>query len=285
MLLKKILLRLTIITSPITILLNRLSNYVWYNFPFGSKPLGSKKDYQNIAEQVKNKNYPEVENYERNKNIAIDKQWLDNLALHTQITIKKSEVCYAHGRVLYTALSSFLLTQKSAFKEKRITVLETGTARGFSALCMAKALADCQQPGLIVTFDVVPHFTKMYWNCIDDNNGSRTRAHLLNEWKDLITNYIIFHQGYSRLELPKVQTERINFAFLDGPHTYNDVIFEFNQIKNKQKPGDIIIYDDYNHKKFPGIVKAVDEICIHNNYSKEVIRSSPERGYVISVKN
>jgi predicted O-methyltransferase YrrM len=284
MLLKKILLKLTIITSHITILLNRLSNYVWYNFPFGSKPLGSKKDYQNIAEQVKNKNYPEVENYERNKNIAIDKQWLDNLALHTQITIKKSELCYAHGRVLYTALSSYLLTQKSAFKEKRITVLETGTARGFSALCMAKALADCQQPGLIMTFDVLPHFIKMYWNCIDDNNGPRTRANLLNEWKDLITNYIIFHQGYSRLELPKVQTERIHFAFLDGAHTYEDVIFEFNQIKNRQLPGDIIVYDDYSRNQFPGIVRAVDEICYKYNYLRTDLKATSKRGYVITVK-
>jgi hypothetical protein len=85
--------------------------------------------------------------------------------------------------------------------------------------------------------------------------------------------------------LPKIYTERVHFAFLDGAHTYNDLIFEFNQIKNKQKPGDIIVYDDYNHKKFPGIVMAIDEICINNNYNKEVIMSSSERGYVISVKN
>ena len=125
----------------------------------------------------------------------------------------------------------------------------------------------------------------MYWNCIDDNDGPKTRAELLSKWKDLMQNYIIYQQGDTRLELNKLQLERINFAFLDGAHTYNDLMFEFNQIKNKQKPGDIIVYDDYNYKKFPGIVRAIDEICINNNYNKDVIRSSSDRGYVISVKN
>jgi hypothetical protein len=49
------------------ILLDRLSNFVWCNFLFGNKLKGSKKDYLNIAEQVKKENYPEVENYEKKR--------------------------------------------------------------------------------------------------------------------------------------------------------------------------------------------------------------------------
>jgi predicted O-methyltransferase YrrM len=122
------------------ILLDRLSNFVWCNFFFGNKPKGAKKDYLNIAEQVKKKNYPEVENYEKKKNIAIDKHFLDYLALHTQITIKKSECCYAHGRLLYAALSDYLLKKPKELSKEKIIIIETGTASGFSAICMAKAL-------------------------------------------------------------------------------------------------------------------------------------------------
>lgn len=286
MLLKKIFIKLIIFSTPIMILLDRLSNFVWCNFFFGNNPKGAKNDYLNIAEQVKKKNYPEVENYEKKKNIAIDKHFLDYLALHTQITIKKSECCYAHGRLLYTALSDYLLKKPKELSKEKIIIIETGTARGFSAICMAKALDDNNKEGLILTFDLLPHSTRMFWNSITDHlNGSQTRAQLLNNWNNLCQNYILFHQGNTRLELPKIYTERVHFAFLDGAHTYNDLMFEFNQIKNKQKPGDIIVYDDYDYKKFPGIVKAIDEICIDNNYNKEVIRSSSERGYVISVKN
>ena len=31
--------------------------------------------------------------------------WIDNLALYTQVTKKKSKICYAHGRVLFSALT------------------------------------------------------------------------------------------------------------------------------------------------------------------------------------
>ena len=281
-----ILSRLLNLLKPITFGLDRVYYFIWYNYPFGNKPMGSEKNYLELAEKTKNQNYSEVKIYEDNKCVAIDKFWLDNLALYTKITIKKSELCYAHGRILYTTLSDYLSKKSKELSKEKIFILETGTAKGFSAICMAKALEDNNKDGLIMTFDVIPHNIKMFWNSISDNiNGPQTRAQLLQNWKSLCQKYILFHQGDTRLELAKVQVERIHFAFLDGAHTYNDVIFEFNQIQNKQNPGDIIVYDDYCQKNFPGIVKAVDEICKNNNYNKEIIRSSSERAYVIATKN
>ena len=46
-----------------------------------------------------------------------------------------------------------------------------------------------------------------------------------------------------------------------------------------------MVYDDYNIKKFPGIVKAVDEICNKYSYHKKLLSSSDDRGYVIATKN
>jgi hypothetical protein len=137
---------------------------------------------------------------------------------------------------------------------------------------------------LILTFDVLPHRTAMYWNCIDDVEGPKTRAELLKPWNELITDYIVFHQGDTRLELPKVQTERIHFAFPDGAHTYEDVMFEFQQIRDRQQPGDMIVYDDYIPTQFPGLVMAVDEICRRYHYRRTDLRAHAGRGYVVAVK-
>jgi cephalosporin hydroxylase len=98
----------------------------------------------------------------------------------------------------------------------------------------------------------------------------------------LVNKYIIFHQGYSNIELKKIGLQRINFAFLDGAHTYEDVFFEFDIIKKYQKEGDIIVFDDYNEKLFPGIVKAVDEISDKFGYDKKIIKSFDDRSYVIA---
>ena len=258
-----------------------MSNIRYYNNPFLNKPNKSEKEYLDLANLTSNILNNEIDKYENDSGYKIDKVWLDNLALKTQIVIKSSKLNYAHGRVLYSALRDYI--KKNHIK--KITILETGTARGFSSLCMAKALQDSEIHGIICTFDLIPHNVKMFWNTITDHKiGKISREVLLSEWAALIEKYIIFIQGYSFIELPKVKFKRINFAFLDGAHSYKDVIFEFNEIKNCQLRGDIIIFDDYNKKLFPGIVKAVDKICLYNNYKKKIINSIDERSYVIAQK-
>jgi hypothetical protein len=124
----------------------------------------------------------------------------------------------------------------------------------------------------------------MFWNCVDDLEGKKTREELLKNYKNLLDRYIIFHQGNTKIELKKVQFPRIHFAFLDSAHNYYYLMEEFEQIKNKQVKGDIIFFDDYTPKIFPGVVKAIDEICQKHNYSKEIIKISDARAYVIAEK-
>lgn len=83
---------------------------------------------------------------------------MDDLALLTQVVIKQSVICYQHGRLLYSTLSQYFAQHPNL----SFNILETGAARGFSSLCIAKALHDEQQSGKIITFDVLPHHIKMY---------------------------------------------------------------------------------------------------------------------------
>lgn len=263
--------------------LDDLAYKKWNNQPFCTKPISNKEKYYDLWAKASSKNNPEVNEYEKSTGYKIETDWLNNLALRTQIVIKKSELNYAHGKILYSALRQYISRNQENLKN--VVILETGTARGFSSLCMAKALNDSKIPGSIITFDVLPHTKKIYWNCVTDHlEGPITRKELIEPWSHLVNKYIIFHQGYSNIELKKVGLQRINFAFLDGAHTYEDVLLEFSIIEKHQKEGDIIVFDDYNEKLFPGIVRAVNEISDKFGYEKTIIKSFNERSYVVSKK-
>jgi len=260
-------------------------NARWHNYPLGREPKADRGTYLRLAEEMSQKTYQEIDIFEQETGYAIDKEWLHDLALHTQIVIKKSPLCYAHGRVLYSALSRYLAINRGSDSAAQINIWETGSARGFSTLCMAKALADQDRAGTILTFDVLPHRTRMYWNCIDDFDGPKTREELLSPWQELMERYLIFHQGSTRIEMPKMKTARIHFAFLDGSHTYEDVWFEFNLICPHQQLNDMIVFDDYTPEQYPGLVRAVDEICDRHDYRRIDIKAHGRRGYVVAEKH
>jgi len=260
--------------------IDRLANWSYHNYPFGNTPRGNIEYYKNTWLEAMQKKYAVVDQYTKKTGYEIDLTWFHELALHTQVVKKRSEICYQHGRLLYATLSAYMAENS----HHNINILETGTARGFSSLCMARALQDAGRAGKIFTFDVLPHETKMYWNCIDDEMGPQTRKQLINKYESLIDNYIIFIQGDSKIQLKKIDISRIHFAFLDGAHTYEHVMSEFNFLRSKQLQKDVIFFDDYTPDNFPGVVKAVDKLCFENNYTKEVITLNKNRGYVIARK-
>ena len=47
----------------------------------------------------KMKKFLEIDNLENSTGFNVDKAWLDELALHTQVVKKKSAINYQHGRV------------------------------------------------------------------------------------------------------------------------------------------------------------------------------------------
>jgi hypothetical protein len=272
------------ITRNFGIWVDFILNYHWNTYPFGKQKKKKKAFYIELWNKEKSNIYPEIDQYEKNIGYKVDKSWFDNLALHTQVVIKTSPLCWQHGRVLFASLSNYL-NDNPIEVIPVVTIWETGTARGFSALCMSKAIEEQGRVARIITFDVLPHNQRMFWGCIDDHDGPKSRSELLRPWRNLGSKYLIFYQGDSKINLKKVATERIHFAFLDGSHTYKDIIFEFNQIKDYQCSGDVIVFDDYNESKFPGLVRAVDEICSCFEYSRVEISANQDRGYVIATKN
>lgn len=254
--------------------INQLIDYKWNNHPFGKSPHASREDYLNLFQSVINKKYPQIDSLEEQCGFAIDKKWIDDLALHTQIVIKKSPINYSHGRAIYSLLRKMISDKNLDF----VNILETGTARGFSSLCMAKALSDSQCDGRIITIDVLPHLKSQIWNCIDDLDGSKSRAEILKPWSKLL-NKIIFLQGDTIYTLPRIGIDRIHFAFLDAQHSKKNVLQEFNIIQKTQKIGDMIFFDDVTENLFPGVVEAIKIIKQNQHYKVNDLIVSKTRAY------
>lgn len=225
---------------------------------------------------------PALVNLESFTGHKIDLEWLDRLALHTQICCKAGEQSYFHGRVLYSTLSSYI--ERLSSPDQHLFILETGTARGFSAVCMSKALDDRCQNASILSLDIIPPNKAIYWNCLTDHTRSRlTRSQLLSDYPTCL-NRLITIQGYTSYQLDRLNLERIHFGFLDASHTYADVMHEYRFIAERQLPGDIIIFDDVNPTAFPGVYKAVLKIESSMQYHIQFVDLTPTRSMAIGTK-
>lgn len=259
--------------------MNNLFDAKWDRDPFGSAPHASRDEYLKLFEEARAQEYEPVRQVEQELGFAVDRIWLDALALHTQIVKKRSQLSYPHGRLLYSVLRRYIEDSGERF----ITILETGTARGFSALCMAKALDDAGVDGRIITIDVLPHLKPQIWNCIDDHDGRKSRAELLAPWADLARR-IVFLQGDTLSVAPKVGLDRIHFAFLDAQHTQKAVLNEYSVVAPRQKPGDLIFFDDVTPAMFPGVVAAVASIEASAAYALRRLTISDQRAYAWGAK-
>lgn len=247
--------------------------------PFGIFKWSDENGYLKIYEKCSKKNYVEIDKYEMGHEKKIDYNWINQLALQTQVVIKKSEINYQHGRVLYAELCSYIKKNSP----DKLEILETGTARGFSSVCMSRAIQDSNYNGQIHTIDILPNNKKIYWNSISDISGKKTRLELLQKWNKYLQN-IIFYKGNSIKVLNKININRVNFAFLDGSHNRKKVEFEFNWVKKRQLKNDIIVFDDYDPINFKGICEFVDELEIKKIYKIMKVFSEKNRGYAIAYK-
>ena len=259
---------------------------IYYSFTgnyITKKAKGNKKNYLQIYEAISAKKYNQIDRFISSHNLKeIDKNFINDLALISQISIKKSEVNYQHGRLIYSILNNYIKLNQNNLNN--FLFIDVGTAKGFSSVIISKCAMDSAVNYKIFSFDLIPHNKKIFWNSIKDIEGKSSREELLKDYKDY-TNNVKYIKGRTKNKFKIISSyERINFAFLDGSHDYDDVKFEFNFIKKKQKKGDIILFDDVTDGHFNGIVKLVNEIYQNQEYEIEKINSSIFRGYAIATK-
>lgn len=226
-------------------------------------------------------NPPEIQEVERDCGFAVDSAWLDKLALHTQIVLKDSEANWSHGRLLYSLLRRKLESTQT-FTD--FNVLDTGTARGFSALVMARAIIDSGKPGTIVTLDILGHSDKIFSNCIDGVNGAVSRSEIWHQWPDEARKVFVLSGSTSQI-LKSLHVPRVAFAFLDAQHKFLNVMEEFDWVSATQESGDQIIFDDVSQEEFPGVWEAVEEVRHSRPYSVRFVQSSKTRRYAVATRD
>ena len=211
---------------------------------------------------------------------------LGNLGLKLQIIKKNSMPNYLHGYILSTCLKEYIDKHNS---NDNYTILETGTARGFSSMVMCHVLNENSKNATIHTCDLISNTTKQYNNCYLSKELKQKVSVMecLDEWKELRDKYIKFYIGDSKRSMNNMNVDRIHFAFLDGHHIYSYVNFELNYVKDRQQSGDVILCDDYTRSQMPEICKAVDEFLENNLYNHHIFYcndGNKKRGYVYMIR-
>ena len=240
--------------------------------------------YYNLSDFAKTFNYGPILNEVKDYfGYLHDKEEMDDVGLKLQICFKLSKPMYLHGYVLTSALYKYLTDNTHT----DINIFETGTARGFSSVMMAKILEKKNISGKILTIDRGNEFD----NCLKAAQLKRkvTIDECVEEWNDLVNKYIDFKLGDSNAIIEQLEKEnqRIHFAFLDGSHFYEYIKKELEFVDRHQVSGDVIICDDYTEKQFPQICKAINDFLSKKTYESKIFYGNDgrkKRGYVYMKK-
>lgn len=131
------------------------------------------------------------------------------------------------------------------------TVLNIGTARGHSAVCAAKALADADRTGIVHTVDVIPPNQYRDWHVTKhpENDPARGQEMRMRDFVEQLHSPddesvpIEFHTGDSRDVLESLDIAP-DLVFHDALHTYKKVRRDFDQADRLGQNRPLHVFDD-----------------------------------------
>jgi predicted O-methyltransferase YrrM len=182
--------------------------------------------------------------------------------------VKVNPPNWQHGRVLYAAARRYLDGRRG-----RVLLLDIGTAKGFSALCLLWAMNDAQVAGNVVSVDVIDPMARERRNTAAEVDGFKTLTEILAPWPE--ADAITFLQS-TGLDYLHKYAGRIEIAFVDGKHTAEVVWKEALFLADRQQSGDLAIFDDVH---IPAIRAAVSSLSA---YTVEWLSVLPKRAYAIA---
>lgn len=229
-------------------------------------------DYQAIFDAERVKEYPVVDAFEARMGFALDRERLESAARVLACPLKNNPPNWQHGRVLYAAARMRFAT----LVESTCTVLDIGTAKGFSALCLLWAAMDSGIVASVTSVDVIDPDAKVRRNTVAEMTGLKTLRQTLQPWAE---SDAISFQCMTGVDWLKRTRGRIEVAFIDGKHTGEVVAREARLLAGRQQPGDMAIFDDIH---LPDIEKAVNGLS--DLYELETLRILPNRAYAIGVR-
>ena len=152
-----------------------------------------------------------------------------------------------HGLLLYK-----LLSKRFASAHQSVVLLDVGTARGFSAIAMAKAMMDANLRGELYTIDIIGQDESRDWHVAKQQHDEPlagvqiARSNIWRQSYEEEAKVISPITGKSSEVLESWNYGDIDFAFIDGDHRYHAVKADLELLDALMADGGQIILDDYH---------------------------------------
>ena len=111
----------------------------------------------------------------------------------------------------------------------------------------------------------------IYYNYLkrENLNSKESVSYFLKKFKKNVK----LVKGNSNDILKTIDIKNVDFAFIDGGHSFETVWSDLNQVSKKIKKGGVILCDDYQGETYiTGVKKALDKLVEEKNLKLEVIR-------------
>lgn len=211
--------------------------------------------------------YPEIDLLEARRGYAVNRDRLEAAARVLACPVKAHAPCWQHGRLIYAVARQCL-----ALSTGPVSLLDIGTAKGFSALCLLWALQDADCDGTVTSVDVIDPAARVARNTVAELDGLLTLRDTLAPWPESAAIAFVQSTGVAWLE---AHPAHLSLAFVDGKHSEAAVRAELALLAARQTAGDLVILDDL---QIPGVAAAVRTA---KGYQFEMVSASPERVYAI----
>lgn len=162
---------------------------------------------------------------------------LSRILTEKQVTDGEERFSLRHpefpDRVSHISESTGDLLQRAVREVQPQLSLEVGLAYGISTLFICEAIAALPRPGRHLVLDP---FQNGKWRGIGLRNLREAGYEPLVE----------FHEARSELFLPTLveQGRRVDLAFIDGLHRFDQAFVEFYYVNRLLRPGGIVLFDD-----------------------------------------
>ena len=110
-------------------------------------------------------------------------------------------------------------------------ILEIGTARGYTAMCMSEAINDNNDNSKIFSLDIISNKEKFFQRTFL-GNYKVSRSEILKNFSHNLLKNITLIQSDTFSDLKKITFHNLKFAFIDGEHNFKYLIKELEFVRN-----------------------------------------------------
>lgn len=232
----------------------------------------SVEEYRRAWEQERDVLYPEIDAFENDCKYAVSRSRLESAARVLACPVKANPPNWQHGRVIYAMTRRYL----EGYGHGPVSILDIGTAKGFSALCFKWAVSDASAAAHIVSVDVLEPTAKVKRNTVAEVDGFKTLHETIAPWLEPGQVEFRCQTGVDALVSSK---DRLHLAFVDGRHSYEAVYEETRLLAARQYAGDLALFDDTHIEGVARAVQGADRL-----YDFRYIQPLQNRRYALGVR-